>query len=74
MPTTDRRHRLWLYEDAVSVQVHTFSGKTYVLESKDSLADADWSVLQTITGDGTRKSLTDTNATVPHRYYRVRQP
>jgi alpha-tubulin suppressor-like RCC1 family protein len=56
-----------------SVSVPTLSGKNYSLEYKDSLTNADWTGLPSVSGDGTVKTLTDSAATVPARIYRVRQ-
>ncbi len=46
------------------------AGATHVVQFKDALGDAAWQVLSTITGDGTRKQVSD-NLTPSHRFYRV---
>ncbi len=49
----------------------TQDGLSYRVESTDSLTPAAWTLFLTITGDGTVKSVTDTNAVVPMRFYRI---
>jgi hypothetical protein len=56
-----------------SVLVQTASGKDYSLEYKNSLDDATWTALPSVHGNGTFQVLTDSSATVAHRFYRVRQ-
>jgi hypothetical protein len=56
-----------------SVVVQTSSGKSYSLEYKDSLSASTWTGLPAVQGNGTPQVLTDANATVAQRYYRVRQ-
>ena len=56
-----------------SVSVATTAGKSYRLEFKDSLTDTNWTPLSSTPGDGTLKTLTDPSATVPRRFYRVRE-
>jgi hypothetical protein len=56
-----------------SVVVQTSSGKSYSLEYKDSLSASTWTGLPAVQGNGTVQVLTDANATVAQRYYRVRQ-
>ena len=55
------------------ISANTISGKTYILEYKDSLSQPQWTTASTITGDGTAKLLADTLANVPQRFYRVRE-
>lgn len=55
-----------------SAQVGTVSGFTYYLEYKDTLSSAYWSNASQVAGDGTAKSLSDTGASVPQRFYRIR--
>jgi hypothetical protein len=55
------------------VIVQTFSGKNYSLEYKDSLGASGWIGLPAVQGNGTLQTLTDSNATVAQRFYRVRQ-
>jgi len=54
-----------------TVSVATLAGKSYTLEFKNSLADSTWTGLPAVAGDGTVKTLVDSSATVPRRYYRV---
>ena len=56
-----------------SVLVQTASGKSYSLEYKDSLSASTWTGLPAVQGNGTLQILTDPNATVAQRFYRVRQ-
>jgi hypothetical protein len=55
-----------------SVQVATTSGFTYYLEYKSALSAASWVTAAQTAGDGTVKTLNDTTATDPQRFYRVR--
>jgi hypothetical protein len=56
-----------------NVFVQTASGKGYSLEYKDSLSASTWIGLPAVQGNGTIQVLTDPNATVTQRFYRVRQ-
>jgi hypothetical protein len=56
-----------------SVSVPTRNGHVYSLESNDSLANANWRLLPLVAGDGRARALTDSAATGPQRFYRVRQ-
>jgi hypothetical protein len=56
-----------------NVVVQTASGRSYSLEYKDSLGASTWTGLPAIQGNGTPQVLTDSNATVAQRFYRVRQ-
>jgi hypothetical protein len=47
------------------------TGVSHVVEYKNSLTDPAWQTLTTITGDGTRKTVTDPIAGGTHRFYRV---
>ncbi len=58
---------------AFSLSLPTSLGATYTLESKDSLDGPRWQPLQSVPGDGTLRTLSDTNATPSSRFYRVRQ-
>jgi hypothetical protein len=60
---------------------HTFSvlfstevGRNYTLEYNDSLTDTNWTAAQTLPGTGSTITLTDSTATNPARFYRVRFP
>ena len=56
-----------------TVLVQTASGKSYSLEYKDSLSASTWVGLPAVQGNGTVQTLTDPNATVAQRFYRVKQ-
>jgi hypothetical protein len=56
-----------------NVFVQTSSGKSYSLEYKDSLSAPTWTGWPAVQGNGTVQVLTDPNATVAQRFYRVRQ-
>lgn len=58
---------------AVSVSLPTSLGATYTLESKDSLDATGWQPLESVPGDGTIRTLSDTNASPSSRFYRVRK-
>ena len=57
----------------IRLGLHTFQGKKYVLEYKNSLADLPWTALSTNNGNGAVRILTDTNAWGAQRFYRVGQ-
>jgi hypothetical protein len=57
----------------VRVSVPTTSGKSYGLEYKDSLSEPAWTRLPAVAGTGGQLILTDPVATVPQRFYRVRE-
>jgi uncharacterized repeat protein (TIGR01451 family) len=50
----------------------TVPGYSYVAEYKQALTDGAWLPLQTLPGDGTVQTVTDTNTTEAQRFYRVR--
>jgi hypothetical protein len=52
--------------------VPTESGRSYSLEYSDTLPGSNWIPLSPVIGDGTVKTLQDSNATNQFRYYRVR--
>jgi hypothetical protein len=51
----------------------TVSGQTYNVEYKNTLTNSTWTTLQSFSGDGSIKSITNALST-PQRYYRVRSP
>jgi hypothetical protein len=55
----------------IRFNIDTVAGGTHVVQYKNDLRDAEWQTLTTLTGDGTRKQVTDAN-TNPRRFYRVR--
>ncbi len=59
-------------EGTFRLSMSTSSGRTYVLEYKNSLTDSAWKVLTSVPGDGTVKTLADPTATASQRFYRVR--
>ena len=61
-----------LVGSSFSVAVSTVLGANYTLEYKASLRDADWIATQTLPGTGGTITLTDSAATNPTRFYRVR--
>jgi hypothetical protein len=50
----------------------TENSVTYRVEYKNDLTDPTWTSLTTVTGTGNPATITDPNATVPRRFYRVR--
>ena len=61
-----------LTNNAATVSVPTQVGYNYTLEFKNSLSDASWTSVITISGTGGTMTLTDPSAAVPKRFYRVR--
>ena len=49
----------------------TLTGFTYVVKYKDSLTDPAWQTLQSVTGDGTVKTITVPLGSAPHRFYQL---
>jgi alpha-tubulin suppressor-like RCC1 family protein len=56
-----------------SASLPTRSGKVYLLEYKNSLADSNWTGLPLVAGNGGVITLTDPTANGSQRFYRVRQ-
>lgn len=56
-----------------TVLVQTSNERNYSLEFKDSLTGTTWTSLPSVHGNGTLMLLTDPDATVGQRFYRVRQ-
>ena len=56
-----------------TVLVQTSNGRNYALEYKDSITGTTWTSLPSVRGNGTLMLLTDPDATVGQRFYRVRQ-
>jgi len=56
-----------------NISLPTQSGRVYRLEYKSSLADANWTALPLVTGNGSTLTLTDFTATNSQRFYRVRR-
>lgn len=59
-------------EVTAGFSIATEAGVTYQVYYKNSLADADWTLLTTISGDGTVKPVTDPGPLPPTRFYTVR--
>ncbi|HTY88874.1 MAG TPA: M4 family metallopeptidase [Candidatus Acidoferrum sp.] len=55
----------------VQLRFATVAGQLYFIEYKNALTDPVWLPLRAVAGDGTLKSIPDTNAPGPQRYYRV---
>ena len=56
-----------------NVWVQTVAGLNYALESSTTLAPGSWTTVMWVRGNGSRQLLADPGATVPYRFYRVRQ-
>jgi uncharacterized delta-60 repeat protein len=56
----------------LSVSIPTSTGQLYTLEYKNALTNGNWLSLPSVFGSGGRQILSDTNATVPQRFYRLR--
>jgi hypothetical protein len=54
-----------------SLSFQSEQGTGYTLQFKNALTDPNWSDLETVAGNGGILTLTDPNATVPSRIYRV---
>jgi parallel beta-helix repeat protein len=59
--------------NAFALSLPTQSGRTYRLEFRDSLNQSNWSPLPLVAGNGTTKTLVDTNPPANQRFYRVRR-
>jgi PKD repeat protein len=49
----------------------TVAGLAYVVQYKDDLSDSVWQVLQTVSGDGTTQTVTNSLSLVSQRFYRL---
>ena len=49
----------------------TVPGLAYIVQYKDDLTDLAWQILQTVPGDGTAKTVTNSMSTVSQRFYRL---
>ena len=49
----------------------TAPGKAYELQSRENLADGNWTTMAIVSGDGSVTNLTDTNPPATTRYYRL---
>ena len=56
-----------------SVLVQTLNRTAYALERKDSLAETNWAVVCTNSGNGALRVLADPSVVVPQGFYRTRQ-
>ena len=50
----------------------TISNMTYVIECRDSLNDASWQTLQSISGDGNPTTVTNSVPDALQRFFRLR--
>ncbi|MDB6110994.1 MAG: conserved repeat domain protein, partial [Pedosphaera sp.] len=57
----------------VTFSFQTINGQTYNVEYKDTVTNATWTTLQSFSGDGSVKTITNALST-PQRFYRVRSP
>ena len=62
-----------LSSNGFSVSVPSQSGRTYALEYKNSLDDANWTALLFVAGNGIDLILTDPSGAGGQRLYRVRR-
>jgi hypothetical protein len=62
-----------LTDDGWSASAATVAGKSYKLESKDSLSENDWHPGVTLIGDGAVNFFLDPAPTPPLRFYRIRR-
>ncbi|MGV3771358.1 MAG: thrombospondin type 3 repeat-containing protein, partial [Verrucomicrobiales bacterium] len=69
-PTGVTIQNVALNGNQIRFDVDTTAGSTHVVQFKNDLSETAWQTLTTLTGDGTRKQVTDA-ATNPHRFYRV---
>jgi hyaluronate lyase len=58
---------------SASLVVPTLYRKQYALEFKNSLAETNWTTLPAVSGNGALRELSDPDASVPQRFYRLRQ-
>ncbi len=58
--------------DALSFCLATTAGRTYHIESADSLTAPSWTLVRDVVGDGTIITVTNTMTSAPQRFYRVR--
>jgi len=54
------------------VTIRTTAAQTFYLESTDLLSPSSWVTRASIAGDGILRDLTDTGASGPQRFYRIR--
>src|SRR5207244_618881 len=56
----------------LSLFFSSVNGKTYAVEFSESLPTANWQALGNVVGDGAEQIMTDTNALMRQRFYRIR--
>ena len=56
---------------ALTFSFQSVAGNTYLVQYKDSLDQTNWQVLQTIPGDGSIKTVTNSTESAAQRYYRL---
>jgi uncharacterized delta-60 repeat protein len=59
-------------ESQFSASIQTLAGKRYTVERSDLIASSVWSVVATLDGDGSLKSISDPAPGLSQRYYRLR--
>jgi hypothetical protein len=60
-----------VYGNDFTLNFDTIAGKTYVIEYKDSLEESMWQVLQSITGDGSLKTISQPLSAAFKRFFRL---
>jgi hypothetical protein len=59
--------------DQVQLRFPTINGRSYMVQYKNFLTDADWTDLQPVSGDGTIRTVLDSVAGTA-KFYRIRTP
>ncbi|MEK7686161.1 MAG: RCC1 domain-containing protein [Verrucomicrobiota bacterium] len=62
-----------LAQNIFSMSLTASRGRSYRPEFTDSVVKPNWTMLPPVPGNGTIRTLTDSPANVPQRFYRVRQ-
>jgi hypothetical protein len=55
-----------------TTRVATTGGRTYWLETRESAGEGEWTVVNSVAGDGADRVLTDSVSSAGQRFYRVR--
>lgn len=63
----------YLEDGEIVLSFETIQGLTYVVEWTDTMPPGTWTVLQTVTGDGTIRKVVDSDMSRPHKYYILRR-
>jgi len=56
----------------LTFSIQTVGGHAYTVEYNNSLTGSTWTALQTFSGDGSMKTITNAVSAAPQRFYRVR--